>query len=342
MKILITGHTGFKGSWMSVLLKELGHEVSGFSLPPRPTSLYQLGQFAKIFSTNHFGDLREQQTIREALDSSDPDVIFHLGAQPLVRYSYLNPVETFQTNVQGTLNLLEASTPWLTDGARMVVVTTDKVYKDLGAGISYDETSALGGYDPYSASKAMADILTQSWISTNPTQKLAIARAGNVIGGGDDSAERLLPDLINAFQNNKLPTLRNPNAVRPWQHVLDCVNGYWSLANSLEESANRGAWNFGPEPQSFATVSELTELVGEQYGIPSSWKLQDGDQPHETQHLTLNSEKSKTKLKWRNILNLDDAVTQTTTWHKNVFNGADALVETTKQVQSFISRSNET
>lgn len=336
MKILVTGHTGFKGSWLSVLLSELGHEVSGLSLPARPESLYRSGKLGRLFSHDEFGDITSADEVKRVLDKVGPEKIFHLAAQPLVRYSYQNPLETYNTNVQGTLNVLNGSLDHLSSSASLVVVTTDKVYKDLGLVGGYDEMSPLGGADPYSASKAMADILTQSWIACNPNARIAIARAGNVIGGGDDSAERLLPDLIQAFENRKAPILRNPTAVRPWQHVLDCIFGYWTLSGSLDVPENRSPWNFGPEPQSFAEVKEVAAITANLYGSEKPWQPALEQQPHETTFLTLNSEKAKSILKWRNTLNLEQAIGWTVDWHKSVRSGVDPFIATQKQVITYL------
>jgi CDP-glucose 4,6-dehydratase len=336
LKILITGHTGFKGAWLGVLLKNLGHEISGLSLQARPTSLFHGGNLDRLYEKSFTGDVADYETVKSVLDQVQPDRIFHLAAQPLVRYSYNHPRETFQTNVEGTLNVLEAASQVLSNHASVIVITTDKVYKDQHKVEGYDESSPLGGSDPYSASKAMADILTQSWISCNPDMRIAIARAGNVIGGGDDSAERLLPDLISAFQNHKSPVLRNPKAVRPWQHVLDCIYGYWTLSENIEVSANRTAWNFGPEPESFAEVELVAEITARLYGAEARWLAPESVQPHETSFLTLNSDKAKKALSWRSGLNLERAIDWTVSWHKAVALGADPYLETNKQVMDYL------
>lgn len=336
MKILVTGHTGFKGAWLGAMLSSMGHEVSGVALESRPNSLYRTAGFDRIFARSVIGDIRDYDTIERTLAEVMPDRIFHLAAQPLVRYSYLHAAETYQTNVNGTLNLLEASRKILDERTSLVVVTTDKVYRDQNKSQAYSESDPLGGVDPYSSSKAMADLLTQSWIACNPSFRGAVARAGNVIGGGDDSPERLLPDLIQAYSQNKVPSLRNPNAVRPWQHVLDCLYGYWTLSESLEEKSHRAAWNFGPEPTSFAEVKVVAHMVGSLFGASGEWNMVPGKQPHETAFLTLNSDKAKNELGWQNTMRLEEAVSNTVSWHQGVEAGKDPFDLTMRQVESHL------
>jgi CDP-glucose 4,6-dehydratase len=337
VKILITGHTGFKGAWLGAMLSSMGHEVFGISLESRPTSLFRSAGFERIFAKNVIADIRDSDAVARTMEDVEPDRIFHLAAQPLVRYSYEHPMETYQTNVVGTLNLLEAASRMLSDLVTVVVVTTDKVYADQKKFAAYTEGDPLGGVDPYSASKAMADLLTQSWIACNPNFRGAIARAGNVIGGGDDSSERLLPDLIESYSKNEVPILRNPNAVRPWQHVLDCLYGYWRLSESLEDKSNRTAWNFGPEPSDTAEVRVVAELVGQLYGSSGNWTVAGGEQPHETGFLTLNSDRAKRELGWVDTMQLEEAIGKTVAWHKGVKGGKSPFELTFQQVESFLA-----
>jgi CDP-glucose 4,6-dehydratase len=273
-----------------------------------------------------------------AIKESAPDFVFHLAAQPLVRLSYAEPRKTYETNAIGTLSVLEAmaATPSVKGG---IVVTTDKVYKNVGQAHGYVETDALGGHDPYSASKAMADILTSSWISSFGGPRTAIARAGNVIGGGDVSADRLFPDLMRSFSAGTPAQLRNPLAVRPWQHVLDCLHGYVMLAESimatLDQGADAGAWNFGPDSEAFRTVGEAADLAAAAWGPGASWEVDSSSHPHEAHMLTLDATKAKTELGWHNRLSFEDSFRWTVDWHKRVEAGESALNVTLAQIEAF-------
>jgi len=274
MHYLITGHTGFKGSWLALWLNSLGHEVSGISLDPIPNSLFDRANVSESLQNDFRIDIRNSDEVMSALSQVNPDVVFHMAAQPLVRESYADPRYTFETNAMGTLSLLEAvsNTPSV---KAHVVVTTDKVYRNINQVAGYVESDPLGGHDPYSSSKAMADLLTQSWISSFPGTPTTIVRAGNVIGGGDVSKDRLMPDLISAYLNNKVPTLRYPNSVRPWQHVLDCLNGYLMISESLLSGKEHPMMNIGPDKESFVTVAKVAELVAAQLSVEPTWNLSD-------------------------------------------------------------------
>jgi CDP-glucose 4,6-dehydratase len=232
MHFLITGHTGFKGAWLSLLLRERGHNVSGISLEPENNTLYKSASIGKFFEHDIRCDIRDLDRLQRNFNSISPDVVIHLAAQALVRESYKDPIRTFETNVHGTINVLKASQN-LPKLKAQLIVTTDKVYKNMDKLNAYIESDPLGGQDPYSASKAMADIATQSWLSSFVNAPTGIARAGNVIGGGDISTDRLIPDLIKSYTSGLTPRLRAPKAVRPWQHVLDCLNGYLSLVDAI-------------------------------------------------------------------------------------------------------------
>lgn len=307
MHFFITGHTGFKGSWLVLLLKELGHEVSGYSLEPERGALFDRIQLQTQMKRHFIGDVRDLEHLKESLSVSQPDFALHLAAQPLVIRSYKDPIETYTTNVDGTRNFLEAISS-LKKPPVSLVVTTDKVYRDDGKG-SYTEADPLGGHDPYSASKAMADILTQSWAATNPQLRLKVARAGNVIGGFDVCENRLIPDALRAIAGNKELIIRNPDAVRPWQHVLDCLYGYILFLQAAQAGEQTPvALNFGPDPSSIRTVSEVlaqaqktvAELRYRIEGSPSSLK--------ETQLLTLDSSAAQRLLSWRNVIPFEKAV----------------------------------
>ena len=317
MHYLVTGHTGFKGSWLSLMLQMQGHTVSGISLDPLDKSLFNQAGISEIFENDLRIDIRSSKELAQAVKKVQPEVIIHLAAQPLVRESYKDPLGTFETNVLGTLNLLEASKE-LKSLKATLIITTDKVYKNKNHLRGYVETDELGGDDPYSASKAAADIATQSWVKSFATSPVAIARAGNVIGGGDWAPDRIIPDLINAYSSNQIPALRYPDAVRPWQHVLDCLNGYQKLVGKMLSDGTSGAWNFGPSLQEKITVGELAAQVAAQFGLTGkTWELEKVSQPHEAGWLLLDSTKARTELKWRELLEFNKGIQMTTDWYLN-------------------------
>lgn len=334
MHYLITGHTGFKGAWLTLLLLERGHKVSGLSNDSPRNSLFEKAGIREFLEHDIRADVRNSSFLKESFKKFKPDVVIHMAAQSLVRESYLTPVETFETNVMGTLNVLKA-TQEIENLSAQLVVTTDKVYKNVNKRTGYIETDPLGGFDPYSASKAMADLGTQSWISSFEIPRTAIARAGNVIGGGDICADRLIPDLINSYSSGSTPKLRAPNSVRPWQHVLDCLNGYLTLVDALILDKGNGAWNFGPDENQSKTVADVADIAGAVWGVENSWEKDSGKHPHEASLLTLDNNKAKTKLNWTNKLSFEDSVKLTINWYKNVHNGQDALKETLKNIKFF-------
>jgi CDP-glucose 4,6-dehydratase len=306
MHCFVTGHTGFKGSWLIALLKAKGHTVSGYSLAAEAGALFAEAQMEQDLEHHTIGDIRDLDNLKQSLAIAQPDVVIHLAAQPLVLRSYEDPVETYTTNVDGTLNLLQAVTE-LKPQPVTLVITTDKVYRDTGKG-SYSEDDALGGHDPYSASKAMADILTQSWAATHPELRLHVARAGNVIGAFDVSKDRLIPDIRRALNAHEPLIIRNPGAVRPWQHVLDCLNGYLMFA----EAALRGddlpvAMNFGPDPDGLKTVGEVVAL-SEKLEPTLVVETLKSSGPRETAFLTLNPDQAHALLGWKNVINFVDSV----------------------------------
>jgi CDP-glucose 4,6-dehydratase len=337
MHFLITGHTGFKGAWLTLILRERGHLVSGISLPPEALSLFERANVGKFLENDIHCDIHHLKNLTSHFERINPDVVIHLAAQPLVRESYKNPIETFETNVMGTVNVLKASQQVKQLRAQLIV-TTDKVYKNIGKSSGYVETEPLGGQDPYSASKAMADIATQSWISSFENAPTAIARAGNVLGGGDVCADRLIPDLINSYSTGITPKLRAPNSVRPWQHVLDCLNGYLVLVEAVIENKVDGAWNFGPDEDQSKTVADVANIAAKVWGVQKSWENDLGNHPHEALTLILNSNKARTKLGWSDKLTFEETVAWTTNWYKNVNSGMDPLEETLKNIRDFETR----
>jgi CDP-glucose 4,6-dehydratase len=259
-----------------------------------------------------------------------------MAAQPLVLESYIQPRETFETNVMGTLSLLEAVSSAKSVKAH-VVVTTDKVYRNINQVAGYVESDPLGGCDPYSSSKAMADLLTQSWISSFPGTPTTIVRAGNVIGGGDVSKDRLMPDLISAYLNNQVPTLRYPNSVRPWQHVLDCLNGYLMVSESLLSGKEHPMINIGPDKDSFVTVAKVAEIVATQLSVDPTWKLSETIQPHEAGLLSLDASLAKSKLGWHDKLPFEESIKWTTDWYLKVQSKDSPRKITLEQIEKFAS-----
>ncbi|WP_448629976.1 CDP-glucose 4,6-dehydratase [Cellulomonas soli] len=339
MHYLVTGHTGFKGAWLTSLLLAQGHTVSGLALDPAAGSLYERARLGSSFAHDLRVDIRDAGATARAMAEIAPDVVLHLAAQPLVRESYRDPRTTHETNVLGTFNVLEAvrATPSV---QAQVIVTTDKVYRNVRQIWGYREDDPLGGVDPYSASKAAADLLTQSWIaSSGSTVPTAIARAGNVVGGGDVCAERLMVDLVAAFSAGRSVQLRYPDAVRPWQHVLDCLNGYLLLADELLAGRQAGeAFNFGPGSASFVRVGDLATQVAALWGQDASIELDENPQPHEADLLALDARKAELLLRWRDLLSFDETLEWTVSWEKAVRAGADAAEVTSEQIRQFVAR----
>ncbi len=307
MHYFVTGHTGFKGSWLILLLRELGHEVSGFSLPATEGGLFELAELEKDLKHHFIGDIRDLNALQDAVKVASPDFAIHMAAQPLVLRSYEDPIETYTTNVDGTINFLRAITD-LDSPPISLVVTTDKVYRDDGKG-SYVESDPLGGHDPYSASKAMADILTQSWAKTHVDMKLHVARAGNVIGAFDVSRDRLIPDAIRAIRQKQKLNVRYPNAVRPWQHVLDCLAGYYSLLQaSFKDEMPPLAVNFGPDAASIGKVSQILKLIQDDYPDLDYEVTSGNGLLKETSLLTLDSGLAMKSLRWISQIPFREAV----------------------------------
>jgi CDP-glucose 4,6-dehydratase len=328
---LVTGHTGFKGSWLSLLLLQRGHQVSGLALDPEPGSLFELTGLSADLAHDLRCDVRDAESVADVMADVGPDVVIHMAAQPLVRTSYADPRWTMETNVMGTLSVLEGVAA--TESVRAaLMVTTDKVYRNVGQTAGYLEDDAIGGHDPYSASKAMADILITSWTASFPGCPTAIARAGNVIGGGDVSTDRLLPDLLRAFASGEPARLRFPDAVRPWQHVLDCLNGYLLLVDALLDGDGAGAWNFGPDPEAFRTVGDTADLAARVWGQGVEWISDAGEHPHEAALLTLDASRARRELGWHDALDFEQAVSWTVDWARRVAAGESAREVTLAQI----------
>ena len=336
MHYLITGHTGFKGAWLALMLAEQGHRVSGLALQPASGCVYERARLSELLVHDLRVDIRDGAATARAIADVAPDVVLHLAAQPLVRESYRDPRGTFETNVMGTFNVLQAVERTASVQAQ-VIITTDKVYRNVNQIWGYRESDPLGGVDPYSASKAAADLITQSWIASSGSQvPTAIARAGNVIGGGDVCADRLMVDLVEAFSTNRAVRLRYPDAVRPWQHVLDCLNGYLELASALLEGRVPGeAFNFGPGTGSFVSVGEVATEVAALWGAVGQVEFDDGPKVHEAALLALDSRKAELLLGWRNRIGFHDSLAWTVDWEKQVGDGADVRAVTVAQISEF-------
>ncbi len=336
--MLVVGHTGFKGAWLTLWLKHLGAHVAGLALEPdtTPSLFRQLGLQGEI--GHRIGDIRDPATVSSRIHETQPDVIFHLAAQPIVRLSYQMPQETWNTNVMGTVHLLDALRGWRAPCA-VVVVTTDKVYENREWLHAYRETDHLGGHDPYSASKAACELVVQSYRQSffkGGPVRLASARAGNVIGGGDWAQDRIVPDMARALASGSAVGLRNPASIRPWQHVLDPLRGYMMLAERLFQARPEaeGAFNFGPDP---ADQRSVRELVAAGLGHwPGSWQdASDPNAPHEAGRLSLATEKARATLGWAPLWNFDEAVRQTVQWYRAVHEGAAPRTVTTAQIHTF-------
>jgi len=321
-KVLITGHTGFKGSWLSIWLTKLGAKVVGYSLPPKTPNDNYCTTKLKEHVKEYIADIRDKEKLFNVINKEKPEVIFHLAAQPLVIESYLNPLYTIETNTIGTANILEAFR--IFDYSQvLIIVTTDKVYENFESKNGYKENDRLGGNDIYSASKATAEILTnayiKSFISNEKNKSIVSVRAGNVIGGGDCSRNRIVPDCIRAFEKNEPVLLRNPKSIRPWQFVLEPLYGYLILANKLMSGKKNliGAWNFGPERKNHTTVEVLVKKIIKYYGKGDFIVDNNTESFKETNNLVLNINKAKSILNWKPKYNLNQSIHNTVEWYLN-------------------------
>lgn len=329
-RVFLTGHTGFKGGWLVLWLTELGAEVHGFALaPPTGPNLFTAAGLSKRLASSTLADIRDAAALERAMAAARPEIVLHLAAQPLVRHSYAEPVETFAVNVMGTINLLEAVRR--TPGVQAVVnVTTDKCYENRGWVWGYRENEPMGGNDPYSNSKACAELVTaafrHSFFGPGKGIALASARAGNVIGGGDWAAHRLVPDLVTSFAAGRSAVVRNRHSIRPWQHVLDPLNGYLLLAQAMWQHPDRYAegWNFGPDATDTWTVGRLADRLAALWGGCATWTdLTAGDQPHEEHTLTLDCAKAHRVLGWKPRWDTDTALAHTVDWYRVHHGGGD-------------------
>lgn len=340
-RVFLTGHTGFKGAWMSLLLNRLGAEVYGFALPPR--SECDLFVVANVERDIHhtIGDIRDLDFLRHALSNAKPEVVIHMAAQSLVLLSYAEPVETYATNVMGTVNLLEVARG-LPSVRAAIIITSDKCYDNLDWLRGYRETDALGGHDPYGNSKGCAELVTdayrRSFFSAVSSAAVASARAGNVVGGGDWARHRLVPDAMRAFTANSELAIRNPDAVRPWQHVFDPIVAYLRLAEHLvtQGRAFAEAWNFGPASGSEVPVSVVVEMVASLWGEGARWRLDREAHPHEAGYLKLDCAKARGRLGWFPLLDLREALVLTVEWYRAARDGQDIRALSLRQIDRFI------
>lgn len=324
--VFLTGHTGFKGSWMALWLHTMGAKVTGYALAPNTKpSLFDVLDLKNLLHRSYIADIRNLSSLQSAMLESNPDVLIHMAAQPLVRYSYRYPVETYATNVMGTVHVLEAARQ-VTSLRATVIVTTDKCYENQERNKGYAETEPMGGYDPYSSSKGCAELVTAAYRQSFFSEKscathqnaVASARAGNVIGGGDWSEDRLIPDAIKAFESNQSLMIRNPQAVRPWQHVLEPLSGYLLLAQDLYSKRMfcASSWNFGPHDNDARSVKDVIDLFITQWGHGASWQKEGCEQPHEANLLRLDCSKAHNELGWYPKWNLETAILKIVEWQK--------------------------
>ncbi|MDP2420239.1 CDP-glucose 4,6-dehydratase [Sediminibacterium sp.] len=325
-KVFITGHTGFKGSWLSLWLQSIGAKVKGFALePPTNPSLFNEAKVASGM-ISEIGNINELGLLKKSMADFNPDVLIHMAAQPLVRLSYQQPIETYMTNVIGTANVLEAARSCANLKA-IVSVTTDKCYENKEWAWGYRENEPMGGHDPYSSSKGCAELVTAAYRSSffngTNTANLASARAGNVIGGGDWAEDRLIPDILKAFEKKEPVIVRNPLATRPWQHVLEPLSGYLVLAQHLYSEGESFAegWNFGPKDEDCKSVSWILDKMVSKWGHGASWELDKNNNPHEAGYLKLDCSKAATKLHWHPSWNLEYTLDSIINWYQNWLSG---------------------
>lgn len=346
-RILITGHTGFKGSWLSIWLHELGAEVIGIAQDPfTERDNYVLSGIGKKIKADIRADIRDGKKMKEIFAEYRPEIVFHLAAQPLVRLSYDIPVETYEVNVMGTINIMEAIRA--TDSVKVgVMITTDKCYENKEQTDGYVETDAFGGYDPYSSSKGACEIAISSWrrsffnpadYGTKHTVSLSSVRAGNVIGGGDWALDRIIPDCIRALEADKPIDIRSPKSVRPWEHVLEPLSGYMLLAMKqwYEPTKYCEGWNFGPEADSVSTVWDVATEVIRNYGTGTLRDLSDTDAPHEAKLLMLNINKAKSRLGWKPRMNMQQCMELVTDWYKR-YKDEDVYALCVKEIEQFVN-----
>lgn len=342
-RVFLTGHTGFKGAWLSLWLQQLGARVTGYALPPSEPSLFEIAKVAEGMNSV-LGDVRDGSLLKSSMLDASPEIVIHMAAQPLVRRSYIDPIETYSTNVMGTVQLLQAVRDCSTVRA-VINVTTDKCYENREWVWPYREDDPMGGYDPYSSSKGCAELVTaayrNSFFNSNSHDEhgvaVATARAGNVIGGGDWAADRLIPDILLAFAKQKPAVIRNPLAVRPWQHVLEPLRGYLVLAERLymEGAHFANAFNFGPRADDCRSVESIVRTLAGFWGPGASWTMDAGENPHEAMLLKLDISRAAHYLDWHPQLDLDHALQLTSNWYRGLDNSTDLRQLTIDQIHAY-------
>lgn len=342
-KVFVTGHTGFKGSWISIWLNSMDAKVFGYSLPaPTEPSLFKAAHVEKMIH-HKIGNICNYEQLLAALREAQPDIVLHMAAQPLVRESYINPIETYATNVMGTVNVLQALRE-IPSVKSTVIVTTDKCYENFEHDMGYSEHDPMGGYDPYSSSKGCAELVTSAMRRSffhNSPNAIASARAGNVIGGGDWAADRLIPDFMRSFSKGETVKIRNPHAIRPWQHVMEPLAGYLTLAEKLYLQGHdyTSAWNFGPYDEDARNVSYIADKLVSLWGDNSRWQLDGDSHPHEAKYLKLKINKAVSKLDWKPTFNIDECLQLTCDWYRGYYqNPQTALAMTLQQIKTYESR----
>ena len=339
-RVFLTGHTGFKGSWLSLWLQQMGVIVKGYALEPNTSpNLFELAQVANHMESE-IGDITNLSQIKDSMHTFNPDILIHMAAQPLVRLSYEEPVLTYATNVMGTVNVLEAARTCQNLKA-IVSVTTDKCYENKEWTWGYRENEPMGGHDPYSSSKGCAELITSayrnSFFNSDNSAVIASARAGNVIGGGDWADDRLIPDILKSFEKKRPVIVRNPMATRPWQHVLEPLSGYLVLAEHLftEGKSYAEAWNFGPKDEDCKPVSWILDRMVANWSDQANWELDKNTNPHEAGYLKLDCSKAASKLNWQPKWNLDFTLGKIIKWHQRFLNASNIRVECLNEIEDY-------
>ena len=341
-RVFLTGHTGFKGSWLSLWLQSLGANVKGFALdPPTQPNLFSVAQVYEGMNSE-IGDIRDLERLRKSMTQFDPEVLIHMAAQPLVRISYKDPVETYHVNVLGTVHVLEVARQC--ENLKVIVnVTSDKCYENKEWVWGYREEDPMGGFDPYSSSKGCAELVTSAYrrsFLADAGVGVASARAGNVIGGGDWAEDRLVPDILIAFEKGEPAVIRNPNAIRPWQHVLEPLCGYLVLAERLwhEPEKFSEGWNFGPCDEDVVSVREIVTRMAELWGEGASWRGDEHTHPHEATYLKLDASKARARLGWRPVWRLEETLERTVSWHRAWLRGGDMRAWCLREIAEYMER----
>jgi CDP-glucose 4,6-dehydratase len=338
-RVFMTGHTGFKGSWLSLWLQQLNADLTGYALgAPTNPNLFEIANVSAGMRSI-IGDIRDFAGLTKAMQDAKPDIVIHMAAQPLVRYSYQAPVDTYATNVMGTVHMLEAVRHC--GSVRAVVnVTTDKCYQNQDWVWGYRENEPMGGYDPYSSSKGCAELVSAAYRKSflrDAGIAMATARAGNVVGGGDWALDRLIPDILRALEKRHIVQIRNPNAIRPWQHVLEPLSGYMTLAENLHEKGQIYAdgWNFGPRDEDARPVKSIVENLCTAWGDGANWKIDQGNHQYEASYLKLDISKAVQELNWSPKWSLDKALNKITEWHQAWMSGQDMHTKSIQQIQEY-------